>query len=463
MLAMPRSVRLGIAALLKTPFYVLLLTGALLVSERMWRNTEPVSAGEEEALLVKLRLSSSADDVKRIHALEDKLSSAIRQSSAGELDGDYFGNETSIIYMYGPSAERLFAATIQILREFHPPPGSYVVKRFGRQGSKEERVDLSSAPFLFSDRIYRVGGGVSAPRPIYTPDPDYSEEARKSKYQGMVVLWLVIGADGHTHEVRVARRLGMGLDEKAIEAVKQWQFEPAMKDGQPVAVQMNVEVSFRLNQNYNYCCLGDVLSDTMGVDFNPYFASVLPDLGKNWDTLAPQSPKQGGVAIQFAILKDGRVADMHITSPPGNDSLDRAARDSIARSSPFEPLPAEFKGKNIVVRMHFYTAITMIISPQINQQEHDLGGNQFVVVMGSVQQFSVSLGSIKDPAVTWSVSGDGCSGSTCGTISATGLYTAPIVGPMPPFIMVKATLAADPNKTASVLVKIVPPRLQPFQ
>jgi periplasmic protein TonB len=93
---------------------------------------------------------------------------------------------------------------------------------------------------------YRVGGGVSAPKPVYTPDPEYSEEARKSKYQGVVVLWLVIGPDGHPHEVKVARPLGMGLDEKAIEAVRTWRFEPAKKDGQPVAVQMNVEVSFRL-------------------------------------------------------------------------------------------------------------------------------------------------------------------------------------------------------------------------
>jgi TonB family protein len=93
---------------------------------------------------------------------------------------------------------------------------------------------------------YRVGGGVSAPKPLFTPDPEYSEEARKSKYQGVVVLWLVIGPDGRPHEIQVARPLGMGLDEKAIEAVRTWRFEPAKKDGHPVAVQMNVEVSFRL-------------------------------------------------------------------------------------------------------------------------------------------------------------------------------------------------------------------------
>jgi TonB family protein len=94
--------------------------------------------------------------------------------------------------------------------------------------------------------VFRVGGGVSAPRVTYQPDPEYSEEARKAKYQGTCVLWLVVGPDGKPRDIRVARSLGLGLDEKAIEAVKTWKFEPAMKDGKPVAVQINVEVSFRL-------------------------------------------------------------------------------------------------------------------------------------------------------------------------------------------------------------------------
>jgi protein TonB len=93
---------------------------------------------------------------------------------------------------------------------------------------------------------YRVGGGVSAPRALFAPDPEYSEEARKAKYQGVVVLWVVVGPDGKVHDMRVSRPLGLGLDEKALEAVKQWRFEPARKDGQAVAVQVNVEVNFRL-------------------------------------------------------------------------------------------------------------------------------------------------------------------------------------------------------------------------
>jgi protein TonB len=94
--------------------------------------------------------------------------------------------------------------------------------------------------------IYRVGGGVSAPRPIYDPEPEYSEDARKAKFQGNVILQIVVGTDGRPRDLRVARSLGMGLDEKAIEAVRQWRFEPATKSGVPVAVVVNVEVTFRL-------------------------------------------------------------------------------------------------------------------------------------------------------------------------------------------------------------------------
>jgi periplasmic protein TonB len=93
---------------------------------------------------------------------------------------------------------------------------------------------------------YRVGGGVSAPKALFAPDPEYSEEARKAKYQGTVILWVLVGPDGRAHDIRVQRPLGMGLDEKAMEAVKNWKFEPAKLNGSPVAVQVNIEVNFHL-------------------------------------------------------------------------------------------------------------------------------------------------------------------------------------------------------------------------
>jgi len=90
------------------------------------------------------------------------------------------------------------------------------------------------------------GSGVSAPRPLETPEPEFSEEARKAKYQGVVVLEIIVGADGRVRNPRVVRSLGMGLDEKAREKVLTWKFAPATKDGRPVAVEMNIEVSFNL-------------------------------------------------------------------------------------------------------------------------------------------------------------------------------------------------------------------------
>jgi len=94
--------------------------------------------------------------------------------------------------------------------------------------------------------IFHVGDGVSAPRPIFTPEPEFSEEARKAKFQGVVVLNIVVGTDGRVHSPRVIRSLGMGLDEKAIEGVKIWKFDPSKKDGRAVAVEMNIEVAFNL-------------------------------------------------------------------------------------------------------------------------------------------------------------------------------------------------------------------------
>lgn len=87
---------------------------------------------------------------------------------------------------------------------------------------------------------------MTPPRPIFSPDPEFSEEARKAKYQGVCTLMIVVDTDGRPTNLRVVNSLGMGLDEKALETVKTWRFEPGMKDGHPVKVEMAVEVDFHL-------------------------------------------------------------------------------------------------------------------------------------------------------------------------------------------------------------------------
>jgi TonB family protein len=103
----------------------------------------------------------------------------------------------------------------------------------------------------------------------------------------------------------------------------------------------------------------DILSDTMGVDFGPYLARVLHVVKMNWDTLIPESVymgKKGKVAIEFAIMKDGRVAGLRYEQggSSGDVALDRAAYGSITMSDPFPPLPDEFKGQYLALRFHYF-------------------------------------------------------------------------------------------------------------
>ena len=93
---------------------------------------------------------------------------------------------------------------------------------------------------------YRPGRGVTAPRVIYQTDPEFSEEARKAKYQGTCVLGVVVDANGRPTNIRVLSALGMGLDEKAMESVKNCKLEPGQKDGHAVPVENAVEVDFHL-------------------------------------------------------------------------------------------------------------------------------------------------------------------------------------------------------------------------
>jgi TonB family protein len=98
----------------------------------------------------------------------------------------------------------------------------------------------------FGDGVYKVGKGTTAPVLLYKKEPEYSEEARKAKFQGTVMLAVEVDASGRAINLRVVRSLGLGLDEKAMEAVRQWKFKPGYHDGKPVTVAATIEVNFRL-------------------------------------------------------------------------------------------------------------------------------------------------------------------------------------------------------------------------
>ena len=94
--------------------------------------------------------------------------------------------------------------------------------------------------------VMSVGGGVSAPQLIHSVDPEFTDQARRANLQGIVSIQLIVDGRGNPQDIRVARHLGMGLDQKAVEAVRQYKFSPAMYQGHPVAVQMVINVNFHL-------------------------------------------------------------------------------------------------------------------------------------------------------------------------------------------------------------------------
>lgn len=138
---------------------------------------------------------------------------------------------------------------IQTAVPFPLPPPNFPYKslevryffEYNREPS-EARPSCAATP----DGVYRVGGSVKSPHVLFQPDPEYSEAARKAKRQRAVTLNVTVGTDGLPYNLCVAKATGSGLDEKAVEAVKQWKFEPGTKDGLPVPIRLSVETTFRL-------------------------------------------------------------------------------------------------------------------------------------------------------------------------------------------------------------------------
>lgn len=100
---------------------------------------------------------------------------------------------------------------------------------------------------ISAGEIFRVEPGyVESPRPTFAPDPEYSELARKAKYQGTCVMGVIVGADGTLKDVWVTKKAGLGLDQKSLEVVRNWKFQPGTKNGVPVAVLVHIETQFNL-------------------------------------------------------------------------------------------------------------------------------------------------------------------------------------------------------------------------
>jgi TonB family protein len=142
-----------------------------------------------------------------------------------------------------------------ISRDYNEAESWY--RKSAQQGSDRAKNNLAQLEQLRSGitlpvvDFARVCNGssedcITPPKPIFSPDPEYSRQALEAKYEGTCTLSLIVGTDGVPNQVRIVNGLGMGLDEKAIEMVKTWKFEPGMKEGKPVATRLMIQVDFRL-------------------------------------------------------------------------------------------------------------------------------------------------------------------------------------------------------------------------
>lgn len=152
------------------------------------------------------------------------------------------GLQTCVENMKDDAGMNVFPARLrsqpkQKLGILSPPPENVVL----RAGAPSLEDSINGFP-----RVYHAGNGVTAPVVLHFAEAEFSDEARRAKYQGVCILSIVVDTKGMPQYVYVTRPLGYGLTEKAIEAVSRYRFKPAMKDGRPVSVIVAVEENFRL-------------------------------------------------------------------------------------------------------------------------------------------------------------------------------------------------------------------------
>jgi TonB family protein len=145
-----------------------------------------------------------------------------------------------------PPTDPLADAALKAVESWHFQPGEYNGKKVASRGAAVLTCHPGGFVPLDPGPHHPPAGPVTAPVLISKVEPEYSELARRSKVEGTVMLYIQITPQGKATSVHVVKMLGMGLDQKAIEAVKQWRFKPGMKGSQAVTVEATVEVNFRL-------------------------------------------------------------------------------------------------------------------------------------------------------------------------------------------------------------------------
>ena len=290
-------------------------------------------------------------------------------------------------------------------------------------------------------------GGIQAPHVIKDVDPEYSDAARKAMVRGTELLSLLVDDNGQPQNIKVLTPLGYGLDENAVNAIKAWRFAPGTKDGKPVAVPVIVEVSFHLYHSG----IGrvDVEANTRDGTIDAYLSPIVAEAGKCWSRVTSdekRSPglKQARLTVQFAISRDGHVHTVEIVSSSGDEVLDGMARECTNELMVNKPLPPNVNRDHLVVN----------VSMLYNMDGLSINPSGARLVTGEKEQFYISTAGELSQSGTWSVTGVGCTGDACGTISPEGLYTAPSALPDPPFVRINAALPGANPLSASCIVTL---------
>lgn len=193
------------------------------------RLKRPVGPPFPPEVKLEIAVNRALDSAEEARAVLDRVFALDTRSLLNSLPEFWRGTLDNAL-VYDPLQKREAEFRMEL-------PSRSVLPTRARQAASNASSD---------DQVFHVGAGVTAPKATFTPEPRFTEIARYEKFQGVVVVDLIVGKDGAVRQIRLVRPLGLGLDESAQSMIQTWQFQPATRNGQPVAVEMNVEVAFNL-------------------------------------------------------------------------------------------------------------------------------------------------------------------------------------------------------------------------
>jgi TonB family protein len=208
----------------------------------------------------------------------------------------------------------------------------------------------ASAQTPAAPTVYKPGNGITAPRLLKEVKPSYTPDAMRARVNGVVVMQVVVLTDGMVGDVQVTRTLDAGLDTEAIKAVKQWRFTPGLKDGSPVPVSVEIEMSFSTVKGPKVDS-PSVAKQGPGVTMPQLLKEVKPTYPRE----AMTSGITGGVVMQCVVLTDGTVGDVFVTKSL-ESSIDTEAVRTVRQ---WTFTPGQKDGKAVPVQVEIEMTFTL--------------------------------------------------------------------------------------------------------